>query len=738
MAQYIQQRTAGDIVSYRSKYTAVHLFRKHRKKIGGAVMFSLVSAPISPATSLFFLFYASIYMYALFKDFFMDQRRFERYTQILQPKSSPEVLSEVGYQVFSEELESHLALIKDRSEEGKKKLGQKQKSMESDENGYRRVGFDKDLMTTHILMPGKTGAGKTEGVRSIADDVFAFGGGSIINDGKSDETMMREFSMQAKRRGRETSGSVLNFLKPEKMSETNSFNPVGIMHPVKIVEFLGNLIGGGSGDGNAKYFFNRGKAMLFPVVNATHTRNRLFREGFSLDRIFENTTVIGIGTLQIATYCMARDMNEIIKNNKEISALLRGVPTIVSDQNFNEVEKLIDYVTQNPQKLKKIEKMMGIEYRDVREIYSNSYVLLKSYLTKVWNQYEGMLDIVSRLIYDMASAEKRSYYGDGAMGIDEIKKHYHKLKTALGGEKDKVGAFVAEYGFAAKGYTKDDFQAAFEAMYRATGNIENPPADAIQQHAYAQQQWDALSNTFATFRHVFGQTKSEIKPEKLIRENRFLYILLPPLEQSPDQVEILGKMIIMTIREVAAIALGGEQLSIHKTLAYINKDKATPKPFTLVVLDEYGAYPVPGIDTLLAQVRSLNMSMVLSVQDFASTKTGGDNITSQERALANTTKWFLKAEDKAIVDWLGSMIGEEYIEKPKMQRDAYGELIATADTEIVKEKVFDPEKLRDFGNGFSMLLTGSDSDGVTFVQSFYRGGDAENIFIKRRSNLAIA
>lgn len=244
-----------------------------------------------------------------------------------------------------------------------------------------------------------------------------------------------------------------------------------------------------------------------------------------------------------------------------------------------------------------------------------------------------------------------------------------------------------------------------------------------------------LEVPFSVYKHVFGQTNSEIKPDKLIKDNKFLYVLLPPLEQAPAQIEILGKILIMTIREVTALALGGDTVSIHKTLINIKKDKLTPKPFTLVVLDEYGAYPVDGIDTLLAQVRSYNISLFLGIQDYASLKAGGDNQTSQERALANTGKWLFQTEDKTGIEWIESMIPENLVMERKFQKDAHNNLVETTDVEISREKYFNPSLLRDFRSGFSVILSGGDDTGITFMQSFYRGGKAGNVFVKRKTNI---
>src|SRR5574344_2021648 len=83
---------------------------------------------------------------------------------------------------------------------------------------------------------------------------------------------------------------------------------------------------------------------------------------------------------------------------------------------------------------------------------------------------------------------------------------------------------------------------------------------------------NVLFSLFVAYKHVFGQGKSEIDPQKILTDNKILYILLPPLELADDQTKILGKIILMTIKEVAGIALGGKEISIHETLKNIRKD----------------------------------------------------------------------------------------------------------------------------------------------------------------------
>jgi len=738
MATFIKRNKIHDYISYNSKYKTILNFSLIKKKVRFRLLFV--------ATVLFFIspvfFYTSLFMLTallwtqLFSEYFFNQKRFSKYMSILAPKTSRKVLSVVGYQVYPEELEEHLSVVKDSSDDGMDKLAAMQKKFISSNQEYRHVGLHKSLMTTHLILIGKSGSGKTEGVRSISDDVLKMGGCLLMNDGKSDENMYREFQSQANRAWRETSGYTLNFLKAEQMGESNTFSPITIMHPIKIVEFLGSLAGGGDSGGNADYFFKRGKAMLFPVTNTVYIRNKFFQEGFSVEMIFSNSSIQNYFFNTLVMMCMAKDISEMIKENSLLSSKISTVRKITIHTFLEEVEKSIEYVTQNPSQAYLFKQEIGIDFVDIKEIFSNCFVLKYSFITKIWNQYVPAINLTGRALYAVVKEKGQSFMGDGALKINDIRHYYIDLQDILKEEVSVVQDFCVDNNLEHYGIKGSDIKSLIEVFHKDKGGTaENPPADAVMQHSYAQQQWDTLEGIFSMYKHVFGQTKPEIKPEKLMKDNKFLYALLPPLELQADQTEILGKMLVMTIREIAAIALGGKELSIHKTLANIYKDIRRPKPFTFVILDEYGAYPVEGIDLLLAQLRSLDISVAISTQVYADLKAGGDNETSKEKVLGNTTKWILKSEDEGTIDWVSKMISEVKVEMPKLQKDVNGEWTQGADIDLQNEKSFNPEMIRNFANGFALLLLGNEEDDAVFVQSFYRGGEAKNVFVRRYDNI---
>lgn len=336
----------------------------------------------------------------------------------------------------------------------------------------------------------------------------------------------------------------------------------------------------------------------------------------------------------------------------------------------------------------------------------------------------------------MGKAKGKHFYHEdksSCYNYNEIKDLFNEMKRVIiSADSNIIRKWYEENEIKAEGLVAPmDTDTIYKALATAKGSVEDPPPDAVQQHAYAQQQWTNLFNTFTMYKHIFGQSKSEIRPEKILKDNKFLYTLLPPLELQAAQVEILGKLQVMAIKEVAALALGGAKLSQHITIGNIFRDRFTPKPFTLVVLDEYGAFPVDGIDTILAQVRSLNMSVIISVQDLVSLKPGGKGDTAQKRALANLTKLFYKIEDDDVIKWVEGMVSKHEVEVPEVHYDAGGNLVA--DTKVATKDVenFDPKKLRDFDKGFGVLQKNGTEFGTTYVQTFFRGGEPKSIFVKK-------
>lgn len=762
------------VVRYYGIQESKHKWRIIKEKMYRWGFITFCAFFISPYLFGFAFTMYLIYLIDLFSTFFKNNATMHQYGSLLQAQTADKVVSIIGYRVYEGEVDGHLSIIKSGID---KALATKQEQMMMNVNKNRWVGIDEKIAKTHIALIGKTGAGKTEAIRSFMDNIMHFGGGICFNDGKSDSKMLNEMMIQAKSHRRETSFRVLNFLKPDENSETNSFNFIRGMHPLKLTEFLSNLAFKGNADGNAAYFQGRGKSLLQPVIYSLYVRSKIAKEPYSLSYIQKSTEAYEVVLLCVLFYCVCKDIERMIRSNEKVMSVVNDKSlTIDNTPGFEMLEKLIAKVTQSPNVNVILDEAFKMKNASMQFIdcYKNSYKQIYTYLTSVWNDYPKYVnalciytyayfsDSTAQLFADSVKDELDSKYKDfiQSKDFDRIDNSTEKIKHFF--DPDLRTNNVIKLSDV-KGFTNiikktmeegkecilssdsvktnlgneelANIRANVQTMvnlYKSDGSacIAKPTAEAIQQHSYAMQQWGSLFSTLTPFGHIFGQEHSEIDPISLFRDNQILYILLPPLELSKDQVEILGKIIIATIKSYAGSALGGQGISVHQTILNIARDGYTPKPFTLINLDEYGAYPVGDLDTILAQVRSINMSVVLGIQDFVSLKTSGTDDTAQKRALANTSKFLFKTNDRDVIEWANSMIAEEEIEENKYKKDASGELVIDTDVNMTRKKIIQVHKIVEADKGFGLLLLGSQTDRAIWVQSFYRGGKSDNVLLK--------
>lgn len=696
---------------------------------------------VSPILCLVFLFLFLVKIAQIWNLFFKNTYYMRQYMALFQPQTAEKVVSIIGYRVYENEVDGHLAIIKSQNLQSLIDMQNKMERIVS--NKPRWVGIDEKMAKTHIALIGKTGAGKTEFVRSTMHNIMQFGGGILFNDGKSDAAMLTQVLAQAKENNRETSVRVLNFLKAEKLAESNTFNFIANMHPMRLGGFLADLaFTNDSGDGNAAHFKGRGKVLARVVIYALWLRKQLANEPFDAMKIQASIQFLPLCIQYIIFYGVCRDLNEIISQNDAISHLLNSDKSLIIQPSdyFDNLEKLVTKIINTPDDKKKIDAALGFDSKIIMDCYDQTFKLIKNYIASVWNVGETMLSCVSlELYYRLKKGSQKNFFDKNLnqkniFSTIDIQAAYNELRedflTNQYGQINNPDSMIYNEEIYNEEISKEyrprykliSTQQKIQEAFAPFNSLEKQPNDAIQQHAYAQQQWDNLFTTLAPYSHIFSQAQSEIELVSLFRDNQILYVLLPVLELSKEQITFLGKIIIASIKSYAAAALGGEVLTAHETINKIYKDKITPKPFTLIVLDEYGSYPVDDLDTILAQVRSINMSVMLGIQDVVSLKASGQNETSKERALANTTKIFFKIQDKTAINWIEEMVNEETVEDATYKRDATGNLVLNTEVNIKKEKLVQAKKVLDADNGFCLMFLGGGADRAIWLQSFYRGG----------------
>jgi intracellular multiplication protein IcmO len=172
---------------------------------------------------------------------------------------------------------------------------------------------------------------------------------------------------------------------------------------------------------------------------------------------------------------------------------------------------------------------------------------------------------------------------------------------------------------------------------------EKQPQTALDQHGFLQMQFSKITGSLAdVYGHIFGTSYGEVDMFDVVLNRRLLFIMLPSLGKSGDEIANLGKIVVANLKSMMASTLGSEIEGRYDEIIK-NRPSDGPSPF-FTILDEVGYYTVDGMALIAAQVRSLGFSMVYASQDIPAMKR-----RSEKEALsiiANTnTKIFMRIED---------------------------------------------------------------------------------------------
>lgn len=599
---------------------------------------------------------------------------------------------------------------------------------------YKEFGYSLDTMFRHIIFSGTTGAGKTETLMSLFTDAMEAGGGIIFIDGKADMKMMQTFYRLAKDLGRETSFKVINFLKDELQPETNTYNPVLTLPPVKAIDFAASLLPGG--EGNTEYFKNQGIAMLSPIMVTAKLRDTYYGETTSLTVLQDMVKPVNFSIYFSIAYCTVREMTEKIKGlteeDSEVRAFYDKIKdlTVPTDDEMAYYELMLGYVLQiSPQAKRQIEGITGVPFSYFSETFRKSYFALKSYMSAIYPRWFEMSYAYAKFQYRYFKEQDRSflYTNSKPVRIEEVRGAFRQMEES----PELIDTLTEKYESELSS-VKNSALAAFNHAVNGKPpkeSLKTMPETPLQQHSYAVQQWNKLFNGLDQFPNVFGSSKPDVVLRHVLKNNGLLYVLLPPLSLGAETVKMLANMFVRDIQISAAEALGGHSLDLEEEQVKILADKITPKPVNIITLDEFGAFKVPGMSVVLSQVRSINLCAILSGQDFVSFKPdGGEGEAEQKRLLANSAKLILKTYDNDSMEWAEKFIGKRYYYDPKTYLDERGDVQQDAHGEIESKEdvIMDVKKLADMMYGCGVSITGTQP---VIVQSYYVGGRPEGSFV---------
>lgn len=192
--------------------------------------------------------------------------------------------------------------------------------------------------------------------------------------------------------------------------------------------------------------------------------------------------------------------------------------------------------------------------------------------------------------------------------------------------------------------------------------------EALRQFGYGVQQWSSTLDVFyASFGKILDTENPDIDMKDIVLNNKILYVLLPALKQSQQTLASLGRFLVGTFKIVFAELIGEKIIGEAEELSAGVSAKKPDPPF-LLILDEAGSYIPEDIDNILAQARSTGVGVIISVQEVASLKKGGDIL--EKRVLNNTKlKICLAVDDPEAADYFVKRVGRDWTIVPHLRRE---------------------------------------------------------------------
>lgn len=138
------------------------------------------------------------------------------------------------------------------------------------------IWFTNSDARTHILYLGTTGAGKTQGLKSMVSNALCWGSGFIYVDGKADTDLWSDLSSLVRRFGRDDDLFVLNYMtgNSDERAPSNSLNPFASGSASYLTNMLVSLMPVAEGD-NAMWK-ERAVSLLGSLMPAlTYKRDKL-------------------------------------------------------------------------------------------------------------------------------------------------------------------------------------------------------------------------------------------------------------------------------------------------------------------------------------------------------------------------------------------------------------------------------------------------------------------------------
>lgn len=314
------------------------------------------------------------------------------------------------------------------------------------------------------------------------------------------------------------------------------------------------------------------------------------------------------------------------------------------------------------------------------------------------------------------------------MDINVIRKYFslEKLEELI--ERDDIPLDrkdgLQDYVWNLPGYVRADPAKPDEEIEQDFGVFE--------QHGFITMQYTEVFGMLSdTYGHIMKTQLAEVDFFDVVVNRRFLVVLLPALEKSPQSLGNLGKIIVSSVKSMMVSGLGSK-VEGNKRDVVDSKPTNAPSPY-VTVFDEYGYYAVEGAAVMPAQARSLGFAMIFAGQDYQAFKKGsadeaasivancGVKICMKLEDPTETLEIFTKAAGQANVAVTGGMqINKE---------STMGGYADNGSINNTTKQRIDVRDLKDQGAGEAHILFGD-----TFVRAkmfFANPTQVENIRLNK-------
>ncbi len=179
-------------------------------------------------------------------------------------------------------------------------------------------------------------------------------------------------------------------------------------------------------------------------------------------------------------------------------------------------------------------------------------------------------------------------------------------------------------------------------------NGEPQEGKAAEQYGFLSMQLTKPLGSLADdFGHIFRTPIGEVDMDDVVLNRRVLVVLLPALQKAPEEMRNCGRIVVAMLKMMMGRA-AGSRLEGDKRELVDRRPTRAPSPF-IAVLDEAGYYMVKGIDTMMAQARSLGFMIIIAGQDMAAMQSVSPQIA--ETAAANARLTVAGATEDAKMTW---------------------------------------------------------------------------------------